>query len=172
MGPFRIATPLQLPACMNAVLLRLGDVTNPSTKMKTLLAITAIALTGLALPQAAEASHPSSSLNLTYVSGHSSCGCPIYTQRIFIGYDSWNRPVYRYVSVPVRHRCSHLSLGGGFLHLGGSHHSDSHRTSIHWGGLYLGDTHHGGHHESPTVGTMAAITAATDPGPQMEFPSH
>jgi len=73
--------------------------------MKTLLAIAATALTGLALPQTADAGHSNVSVNITYQSGHSSCGCPIYTQRVFAGYDCYRRPVYRYVSVPVRHSC-------------------------------------------------------------------
>jgi hypothetical protein len=73
--------------------------------MKTLLAIAATALAGLALPQTAEAGHSNVSVNLTYQSGHGSCGCPIYTQRVFAGYDCYRRPVYRYVSVPVRHSC-------------------------------------------------------------------
>jgi hypothetical protein len=54
--------------------------------MKKFLTISLLALAGLlALPQSAEAG--SSSLSITYQSGHSSCGCPIYTQRVVVGWD-------------------------------------------------------------------------------------
>ena len=83
--------------------------------MKTLLAIAAVALTGLALPQKAEAGHSSCNSSYTYQSGRTSCGCPIYTKRIFNGYDCYRRPIYRYISVPVVHRCrsNHYSSNRG-----------------------------------------------------------
>ena len=74
--------------------------------MKNIIAIAATILTGLvAFPEKAEAGH--ASVSFTYQSGRSSCGCPTYTKRYFSGYDCHRRPIYRYVSVPVVHRCSH-----------------------------------------------------------------
>ena len=83
--------------------------------MKKLIAIAATILTGLvAFPENAEAGH--SSVSFTYQSGRSSCGCPSYTKRYFSGYDCYRRPIYRYVSVPVVHRCSHGSRGSHYTH--------------------------------------------------------
>lgn len=94
--------------------------------MKTLLAIAAVALAGLAFPQTAEAGHSRCDSSYTYVSGRTSCGCPIYTKRIFSGYDCYHRPIYRYVSVPVVHRCNHRSsYHHGHGHY--SHHRDYYR---------------------------------------------
>ena len=74
--------------------------------MKRLIAILAVATTGLVLfPQTAAAGH--SRVGVTYQSGRSSCGCPVYTRRSIKGYDCYRRPVYRYVRVPVIHRCRH-----------------------------------------------------------------
>ena len=73
--------------------------------MNKLLAIALVTISTLIiLPQAAQAGP---SLNITYKSGHSACGCPIYTQRIVTGWDSCRRPIYRYVALPVSHRCGH-----------------------------------------------------------------
>lgn len=73
--------------------------------MKKFLTITLLAIAGLfALPQSAEAG--SSSLSITYKSGHAACGCPIYTKRVVVGWDHLRRPIYRYYSVPVAHRCT------------------------------------------------------------------
>jgi hypothetical protein len=72
--------------------------------MKKLIAIIATAVTGLIVfPQEAEAGH--AQVSITYRSGHSACGCPMYTKRYFSGYDCYRRPVYRYVGVPLVHRC-------------------------------------------------------------------
>ena len=72
--------------------------------MKKLIAIIATAVTGLiAFPQEAEAGH--AGVSITYRSGHSACGCPLYTRRHFSGYDHYRRPVYRYAAVPIVHRC-------------------------------------------------------------------
>jgi hypothetical protein len=65
---------------------------SPKQVMKTLLtpfAIIAFALLG-ASPKA-EARHFESHV---YISGHRSCGTPIYTERYFIGYDCWGRPLW------------------------------------------------------------------------------
>lgn len=60
--------------------------------MKTLLttfAIAAFTLLGAA-PQAEARSYESH----VYISGHQSCGTPIYTERYFIGHDHWGRPLW------------------------------------------------------------------------------
>ncbi|BDS07475.1 hypothetical protein NT6N_25150 [Oceaniferula spumae] len=81
--------------------------------MKTLLATIATVFVGLvALPEKAEARphHGHVGQSYTYVSGHSSCGCAVYKRRVVTGYDCYHRPIYRYYSVPVVHRCrSHHS---------------------------------------------------------------
>lgn len=41
----------------------------------------------------------------TYVSGHTSCGCPVYTQRYIAYYDHCGYPVFKYRRLPVSHRC-------------------------------------------------------------------
>jgi hypothetical protein len=60
------------------------------------LTIAAMALLGT-VPQAAARSHHSSRI---YISGHTSCGAPIYVERYFIGYDRcgneiWGKRVIR-----------------------------------------------------------------------------
>lgn len=73
--------------------------------MKKLLAIALLTITSLvALPQTATAG-PSHSI--TYKSGHTACGCSIYTKRIIVGWDSCRRPIYRYIALPVAHHCGH-----------------------------------------------------------------
>lgn len=75
--------------------------------MKTILATLATLAFGLvAFPETAEARpHCGTGQSYTYVSGHTSCGCPIYKRKVVVGYDCYNRPIYRYYSVPVTHRC-------------------------------------------------------------------
>ncbi|MFK7909237.1 MAG: hypothetical protein AB8F34_01405 [Akkermansiaceae bacterium] len=94
--------------------------------MKTILATLAtIAISLIALPEKAEARSCSSGNSYTYVSGHTSCGCPVYTRRVVSGYDCYNRPTYRYYRVPVTHRCrSHYSSRSYRSH----NHSYGHRN--------------------------------------------
>ncbi|MCP5536958.1 MAG: hypothetical protein H7A51_12095 [Akkermansiaceae bacterium] len=75
--------------------------------MKTILATLVTIIVGLvALPGTAEARpHDNCSSSYTYLSGNTACGCPVYTKRVFVGYDCYHRPIYRYYSVPVVHRC-------------------------------------------------------------------
>jgi hypothetical protein len=75
--------------------------------MKTILTTLATVVVGLlAFPDTAEARpHGHHGSSHTYKSGHSSCGCAIYTKRIISSYDCYHRPVYRYYSVPVVHKC-------------------------------------------------------------------
>ncbi|MGB6223498.1 hypothetical protein [Haloferula sp.] len=41
----------------------------------------------------------------TYVSGRSSCGCPVYSQRFIAYYDQCGRPIYSVRRLPITHRC-------------------------------------------------------------------
>ncbi|MBT8043617.1 MAG: hypothetical protein KJO79_01600 [Verrucomicrobiae bacterium] len=87
--------------------------------MKTILiTLATIAVSLVALPQKVEARPHcgSSHSSYTYRSGSASCGCPVYTKRVFAGYDCYNRPTYRYYRVPMVHRCR-------------SHHSNYHYRS-------------------------------------------
>lgn len=60
--------------------------------MKTTIATLAIAaLTFFAAAPQAEARHK----NRVYVSGHTSCGSPIYQERYFVGYDRCGNPIWR-----------------------------------------------------------------------------
>jgi len=74
--------------------------------MKSFLILAATTMLALVASPNAEARPCSSHHRVhTFVSGHTSCGCPIYTQRHFSHYDRYGRVHYRYVRVPVRHRC-------------------------------------------------------------------
>lgn len=101
--------------------------------MKTLLTTLATALVGLvALPEKAEARNCGTSHSHTYRSGHASCGCPTYTRRVIIGYDCYHRPIYRYYSVPVVHRCkSHHN--SPYYHRRHRHHKYHHHYDRHRG---------------------------------------
>jgi len=69
--------------------------------MKHFLITLAVVFTGLFIfPQSAKAGY-----GYNRCIGYSSCGCPIYQRRTIISYDCYNRPVYRYISVPIVHRC-------------------------------------------------------------------
>ncbi|MEM1084015.1 MAG: hypothetical protein AAGI48_07805 [Verrucomicrobiota bacterium] len=41
----------------------------------------------------------------TYVSGRTSCGCPVYSQRFVAYYDRCGTPVYSVRRLPAVHRC-------------------------------------------------------------------
>ena len=88
---------------------------------KILLIIAAVALPGLMSAPRAEAgpSHHS----ITYRSGTTSCGCPIYTRRFVRGYDSCRRPIYGYQRVsPAQGRsCRHSSSYRRTVHRGHCH---------------------------------------------------
>jgi hypothetical protein len=78
-------------------------------KLLTTLAVAALALMG-SVSQAEARSYGAH----IYISGHQSCGAPIYHERYLIGHDHWGRPVWgtrvvrhyrpvvRYVA-PTRH---------------------------------------------------------------------
>ena len=56
-------------------------------------------------PQNVEARGRCHKSGYTYVSGHTSCGCPVYTKRVVKYYDCRGYPVYAYYRQPVSHRC-------------------------------------------------------------------
>lgn len=64
--------------------------------------------TVLFTPNTAEA-RTSSYGNKTYVSGHTSCGCPIHTKKIFVNKDRFGRPVYKYLRVASTCKCKKTS---------------------------------------------------------------
>lgn len=82
--------------------------------MKTILRLFALGFAALAgLSQTATAGHWEVGATIgTYVSGHSHCGCPVYTQRYFRGYDRCGHPLYGYRVLPVSHRCRPLVIVG------------------------------------------------------------
>jgi len=82
---------------------------NPSMK-KALGICLAVAALGV-LSATAEAGHSSTR---TYVSGYTSCGTPIHTQQIFVGYDCYGRPIYRYRTLPPQYRQAPVYYGGGY----------------------------------------------------------
>ena len=109
--------------------------------MKNLLITLATVLIALvALPQKVEAGHSRCGTSYTYRSSYSNCGCPIYKRRVIISYDCYNRPVYRYYSVPIVHRCrSHYRPQYRY----GNHYSNhyrrpsyGHRSHISYSGRY------------------------------------
>ena len=115
--------------------------------MKKLIAIAATIIAGLvAFPEKAEAG--SSCASFTYQSGRSACGCPTYTKRYFSGYDCHGRPVYRYVSVPVVHRCSHhaqRSHSRHYIHSRSNFHPSQRYSSHYRGSHYRAYPRHGYH---------------------------
>jgi hypothetical protein len=89
-------------------------VNSKQSLMKKLLLSIVVAVSAVfLLPQSAEARGCNSSHNYTYVSGHSSCGCAIYTKRVVRYYDCHGRPVYAYYRQPVTHRCHQNHRGHG-----------------------------------------------------------
>ncbi len=81
---------------------------NQMTMKKILTYLSILTAAFLFTPNTAEArthSHGST----TYVSGHSSCGCPIYTKKVFVRHDCYNRPVYHYYKQAFNCRCNRNS---------------------------------------------------------------
>jgi hypothetical protein len=74
------------------------------TKSLITAAIAALGLLGAA-PSAEARSYHKHSGSHVYISGHRSCGTPIYKERYFIGYDRYGHPMWRYrvVAAPVRY---------------------------------------------------------------------
>lgn len=69
-------------------------------KLLTLIAV--VAATFSSMPQAEAHGRDR---GYTYVSGRTSCGCPVYVRRYVAFYDRWGNPVVRVRRLPVRHRC-------------------------------------------------------------------
>jgi len=88
---------------------------------KLLIYITTIASLLVLTPNVAEARH-SIPRTVTYVSGHTSCGCPIYTRKVFRYYDYYGHPVYAYYRVPVVHHCRSQYNNGYYYHRHGYRH--------------------------------------------------
>jgi len=110
--------------------------------MKTLLATIATIFVSLtAMPEKAEAApnHYPVGHSYTYSIGHSACGCAIYQRRIVSGYDCYDRPIFRYYSVPVVHRCrtyvSRPHCGTGY-------------TRVHYNRSYYSRYNHHRHHRT------------------------
>ena len=76
--------------------------------MKKLLTLLSVFATLFALaPMQAEARGHCNTGTTVYVSGRTSCGCPIYTKKVFRYYDCHGYPVYAYYRLPVKHTCQH-----------------------------------------------------------------
>ncbi len=92
--------------------------------MKKLLAtLTALLVSFVALSEKAEAGiHLKIGSSHKYVSGHASCGCPIYTKRVVRGFNNYRRPIYNYYRQPFRCNCH-------------SRRSSSYSRSFHHGGF-------------------------------------
>ena len=73
--------------------------------MKKLLTLLIVAAAAFVAAPKAEARPPHA--GHTYVSGRSSCGCVVYSQRFIAYYDHCGRPVYSVRALPVTHRCRH-----------------------------------------------------------------
>ncbi|MEO7099519.1 MAG: hypothetical protein ABI162_09180 [Luteolibacter sp.] len=92
----------------------------------TIISLTIAAFTLIAAAPKAEAH---SHANRIYISGYTSCGAPIYTERYFIGYDHcgnpiWGhrtiRPAYRERPRYVTHCPPPVYYGPGRCHGGGT----------------------------------------------------
>ncbi len=104
--------------------------------IQRLLAIAAVAVSGLLSAPQAEAGHCSQSI--TYRSGHSSCGCPIYTKRYVRGYDCHRQPIFGYSRVP-------------FCHGSSCRHNVRHQSRRYHGPVIHRSSHSHGHNHSPRI---------------------
>jgi hypothetical protein len=48
------------------------------------------------------------------VSGYTSCGEPIYSEQVFVGYDRYGRALYQYRLLPPQNRRTNVYYGGGY----------------------------------------------------------
>jgi len=79
---------------------------NKTTIMKTIIVtITTIfvSLAGFAEKAEAKSYHHPIGHSYVYISGYTSCGYPMYTKRVIVGYDCYHRPIYKYYKIPVSH---------------------------------------------------------------------
>lgn len=80
--------------------------------MKKALGMIAIAVATLsALSATAEAGHSSARI---FVSGYTTCGEPIYSEQVFVGYDGYGRALYQYRLLPPPNRRTTVYYGGGY----------------------------------------------------------
>jgi hypothetical protein len=92
------------------------------TMKKILTYLSILTAVFLFTPNTAEArthSHCSSS----YVSGHSSCGCPIYTKKVFTGNDCYGRPMYRYYRQAASCSCNRYNYRSSSRYTSSRHYS-------------------------------------------------
>lgn len=73
--------------------------------MKNLFALLTVIGAGFVAAPDADARPYRHHVQATYVSHHTSCGCPVYQQRYIAYYDRCGYPVYRVRTLPVRHHC-------------------------------------------------------------------
>lgn len=107
--------------------------TQENKTMKKLITLLAVVAGGFVLsPVNAEArGHRHEShrpADRVYVSGHSSCGCPVYTKKVFRHYDRHGHAVYTYERQSVNHRCNRYDRHRGHAH--NSHSSSNRRSSV------------------------------------------
>ncbi|MFP6880046.1 MAG: hypothetical protein VCA34_03800 [Roseibacillus sp.] len=120
--------------------------------IKRILAIAAVAFAGLLTAPNAEAGHPVGP-SITYRSGCSSCGCPIYTRRFVRCYDHHGHPIYGYSHVPFSHgsSCRLRRVHGHHPHL--NHAPVYHHTSSrHCAPRIVISSRSRGHHSSFSFG--------------------
>jgi len=72
-------------------------------KILTYLSILTAAL--LFTPNSAEARNHGYTTT-SYASGHTACGCPIITKKVYVGNDRYGRPIYKYYRQASSCRCS------------------------------------------------------------------
>jgi len=117
-----------------------GEPQNITTMKNLLITLATVLIALVALPQKAEAGHSRCGTSDTYRSSYSTCGCPIYKRRVIISYDCYNRPVYRYYTVPIVHCCS-------------SHYRTSYRRPH-----YRHGNHYSNHYRRPSYGHRSHIS--------------
>lgn len=86
-------------------------------KILTYLSILTAAF--LFTPNSAEA-RPHSHGSTTYVSGYSSCGCPMYTKKVFVRHGQCGTPIYSYFRLASKCNCHKKSYRS-------NNHYNSHR---------------------------------------------
>ena len=93
----------------------------------------AVALAGLGgfSPRAEAGLEISIGFGQTYVSGHASCGCPIYTRRVCRGFDRYHRPVFDHHRQPFRCGCKHKNHPPGYAYGHDKHYKSKHYKSKH-----------------------------------------
>ncbi|MDB4408626.1 hypothetical protein N9165_00990 [Akkermansiaceae bacterium] len=81
--------------------------------MKTVLTLIIGLVVGtLGLSSTAEAGSLRIGYSTYITSGHHSCGCAIHTKKVYAGRARCGTPIFRYYTVPNKHRCQHLRTQG------------------------------------------------------------